>query len=271
MNRRKAKSPVRRYHDRVAPRYDASYEDAFWQWHDTLTWDYIKPHLPRNQAAPVLDLGCGTGKWAMRLLAAGYPVTLVDISGAMVEHARKKTEAARLGRRAEFRQADLADLAELPDATFALAVAMGEPLGCADAPPRALSQIRRKLQPGGTLIATLDNRLAALDHYLERGDLAELRRFLRSGRTHWLTEDPTEQFDIWTCTPGQAATLFTKAGFEVLEICGKTVLPMRQYRHLLDDPARRRILSGLERKLARDPAAVGRATHLQIAARRPTD
>jgi ubiquinone/menaquinone biosynthesis C-methylase UbiE len=269
MSRRKAKSPVRRYHDRVARRYDASYDDAYWQWHDALTWDYVKPHLPRNQADPLLDLGCGTGKWGMRLLAAGFPVTLVDVSGAMIEQARKKIEAARLERRASFCQADLHDLAELPDAAFALAVAMGEPLGCAGSPPRALSQIRRKLRPGGTLIATLDNRLAALDYYLERGDLGDLTRFLQTGRTHWLTDNPAEQFEIWTATPAQAAALFTKAGLEIVEIRGKTVLPMRLYRHLLDDPPARRTLAAVERKLARDPAGVGRAAHLQITARRP--
>jgi len=271
MSRRSAKSPVRRYHDRVAGRYDASYEDAYWKWHDALTWDSIKPFLPREQASPVLDLGCGTGKWAMRLLASGYPVTCVDVSGAMVEQARRKIEAARLDKRAAYFQTDLCDLSAVPDGAFGLALALGEPLGCVEAPATALKQIRAKLRPGGVLIATLDNRLAAIDYYLERGDLSELTAFLRSGRTHWLTRDPGEQFEIWTFTPGQAARLFTRAGFEIVERIGKTVLPMRYYRSMLEDPATRRTLSSLERRLRREPTAVGRAPHIQIAARRPVE
>ena len=89
---RRNRPPVQRYHDRVARRYDASYDDAYWQFHDALTWAYLKPHLPADQAAPVLDLGCGTGKWALRLIKSGYRVACVDISGAMVAQANMKAQ-----------------------------------------------------------------------------------------------------------------------------------------------------------------------------------
>ncbi len=91
---RRNKPAVQKYHDRVAGRYDASYEDAFWQLHDALTWDYLRPFLPADLSAPMLDLGCGTGKWALNLLRSGYRVACVDISGAMVAQAREKIEAA---------------------------------------------------------------------------------------------------------------------------------------------------------------------------------
>jgi SAM-dependent methyltransferase len=268
MGHRRSKPPVRRYHDRVARRYDASYEDAFWQWHDALTWASLKPFLPSTHAAPALDLGCGTGKWALRLLDSGYAVTCVDVSGAMVEQARRKIHAAGRAGRAAFLQADLCDLSELPDATFDLALALGDPIGCTQSPARALKQIRRKLRPAGILVATLDNRLAALDHYLRQGDVSALDTFLRTGRTHWLTANPDEQFPIWTYTPAQAVKLFEKCGLEVLDVMGKTVLPMRHHRELLTDAGTRRVLTRLETRLSREPGAVGRAAHVQIAARR---
>jgi len=268
MSRRRSKPPVQRYHDRVARRYDASYEDAFWQWHDALTWEALRPFLPSTHAAATLDLGCGTGKWALRLLHSGYTVTCVDVSGPMLEQARRKIEAVGRTGRAAFLQADLCDLAELPDESFDLAVALGDPIGCTQSPLRALKQIRRKLRPAGVLVATLDNRLAALDHYLEQRDVSALDTFLRTGRTHWLTADPDERFPIWTYTPAQAVGLFAKSGFEVVDMMGKTVLPMRYHRDLLTDVRARRVLTRLEMRLSREPAAVGRAPHIQIAARR---
>jgi ubiquinone/menaquinone biosynthesis C-methylase UbiE len=259
--------PVQRYHDRVAGRYDASYEDAYWQWHDALTWDHLKAHLPKDVSLPVLDLGCGTSKWALKLAKSGFAVTCVDISAAMLQRAGRKVEQAELTKRVEFVQADLCDLSALPAESFSLAVAFGEPIGCSSSPPKALKEIRRRLIPGGTLAATFDNRWAAIDYYLDRGSAEELQEFLVTGQTHWLTRDVEERFPIQTYSPSQVVKLLERARFKVLDLIGKTVLPLRRYRHLLEDSEGRRLLTKLEKRLWRDPAAIGRAGHLQIIAR----
>jgi len=258
---------VQRYHDRVAPRYDGSYDDDFWQWHDALTWDYLKPHLPRDASSHVLDLGCGTGKWGAKLAKSGYAVTSVDISIRMVDQARRKIEPLDPQARCRFVQADLCDLSELPKRAFALAVAFGEPIGCASSPKTAMKQIRRRLEPGGVLVATFDNRFAAIDFYLQQGDNHTLSGFLRDGKTHWLTKDHEERFTIHTFTAGDLQTLAETSGFEVIEVIGKTVLPMRHYRHLLETPQTRRSWAAVEKKLARNMFAAGRAAHLQAAFR----
>ena len=261
------RSAVQRYHDRVAPRYDESYEDAYWKWHDTLTWDYLKAFLPREAHARVLDLGCGTGKWATKLIQSGFHVVCVDISPQMLEQARRKIEGIGKLDRAEFVHADLCDLGELQNHSAAMAIALGDPIGCAASAALALKQIRSKLAPRGVLVATFDNRLAAIEYYLERGDVAEFERFLRDGRTHWLTKAEQEQFEITTFDPTRLRALLEQAGFECLEMVGKTVLPMRHFRHLLEEPAASRQWMRIEKSLCRDPAAMGRASHLQVAAR----
>jgi len=264
----KPKRPaVQRYHDRVAPRYDSSYDDDYWQWHDALTWDYLKPYLPRDANSHVLDLGCGTGKWGARLAKSGYAVTSVDISIRMVDQARKKIEPLDPHGKCRYVQADLCDLSALPEAAFALAVAIGDPIGCADSPKKAMKQIRKRLVDGGLLVATLDNQLAALDFYLQQGDADTLGRFLRDGRTHWLTKDQDERFTIHTFTPGDLRALAAGSGFEVVEMVGKTVLPMRHHRHLLETPQAKRTWARVEKKLARDPDALSRAGHLQAVLR----
>lgn len=259
---------VERYYDRVAAKYDDSYDDAYWQWHDALTWDYIKPHLPTEHGATVLDLGCGTGKWAAKLSKSGYAVTCVDISAKMIDRARRKL-AELNDRRAGFVQADLCELSALPSEGFALAVAMGDPIGCSASPPKALKEIHRVLRPNGVLIATFDNRLNALDFYMQSGDPKKLREFLRTGQTHWLTRDTDERFEIFTYTPAQVSKLVAAAGFEVMDMVGKTVLPMRDHRDtLLRESVDGRVWAQIEKSLCRDAAAMGRASHLQVVAKR---
>lgn len=261
------KTAVQRYHDRVASRYDQSYDDAYWQWHDALTWDHLKHYLPADTNAPVLDLGCGTGKWSAKLIKSGYNVTCVDISHSMLERTRRRIERMGSLDRAHIHQADLMDLAELPKSEFALALALGDPIGCTEKPGRALKEIRRRLLPDGVLVATFDNRLAAIEFHLQSSDAKTLAEFLRHGRTHWLTKDPEERFPIYTYTPSQLVALLERAGFDVLDMIGKTVLPLRHYRAHLTEPTQRRAMARIERSLCRDSAAMGRASHLQIVAR----
>ncbi len=261
------RSSVQKYHDRVAARYDHSYDDPYWKWHDALTWDYLKPFLPRDATAKCVDLGCGTGKWAARLIKSGYDVTCVDISPKMLDQARAKAERSAGSARVAFVQADLADLTVIPAKRFAFAVALGDSIGCTDSAAVTMKQIRRILTPDGILVATFDNRLAAIDHYAELGDPRKLKQFLRDGRTHWLTKDADERFPILTFSPSDVHKLVESTGFEMLDMVGKTVLPMRRNRSVLEASQARRVWAGIERTLCRDEAAMGRASHLQIACR----
>src|SRR3954454_17356063 len=149
----------RRYHDRVARQYDSIYDDPYWEFHDQLTWRMIKPHLPRDLSAACCDLGCGTGKWGLKLLKSGFATTFVDHAAAMVEQARQKAE--ELGpkaKRATFVVADIVDLAPLPSQSFALTLAMGDPLSICSDPQRAANEMFRITGSGGVVIATADNK-----------------------------------------------------------------------------------------------------------------
>ena len=261
-----------RYHNRVAKKYDAIYgDDAYWRFHDEVTWQLVKPHLPTDANARCLDLGCGTGKWGLKLQKSGYAVTFVDHSPAMVGEVRGKLDA--LGERAaacEGVVADIVDMPDVPSTAFALTLAMGDPLSICTDPIKAAAEMHRCCAPGGVVVATADNRLAAADAYLARGDVTGLELLLKTGRTRWVTDQENEQFELHTFTPAGLAKLFERVGFTVLQVGGKTVLPIREHRQWLGDLDSQtfRRLVRLELELQKDPLHAGRAGHLQVVARK---
>jgi ubiquinone/menaquinone biosynthesis C-methylase UbiE len=259
---------VQKYHDRVAGRYDAIYDDAYWRWHDLVTWEHIKRFLPRDLGVPVADLGCGTGKWGFKLLKSGFRVTFVDISIKMLEQARRKVEESGSSAKAEFLQADLSDPSPLPQERFGLMLGMGDPLSCVPSLQASLAGIARSLMPGGVVVATVDHMPAAIDYFIEQADVEGLTEFLRTGRTHWLTKQEQERFQTTQYTVDEVAGAVRKAGLELVEVIGKTVLPMRDHRGLLDDSEMARRLAEIERKLHHDTSMLGRCSHLQFVARR---
>ena len=80
--------------------------------------------LAARTGGPILELGCGTGRVAVPLAAAGHEVTAVDIDPAMLERARRRAAAAgaAIGGRIEFVEADMLGM-DLPSAgSFRLAI-----------------------------------------------------------------------------------------------------------------------------------------------------
>jgi len=91
----------------------------------------------------VLEVGCGPGEAAERIAASGADVEALDSSERMVELARARGVAARVG-----------DVQELPfaDASFDAALAAWMLYHVPDV-ERAISELARVLRPGGRLVA----------------------------------------------------------------------------------------------------------------------
>ncbi len=263
-----SKDPSRKYHDRVARQYDAIYDDPYWHFHDELTWRLIKPHLPRDLTAKCCDLGCGTGKWGLKLLKSGFATTFLDHSAAMIEQVREKLESNPRAKKATLVVGDIVAMPDLPDSAFALTVAMGDPLSICTHPAKAAAEMYRTTAPGGIVIATADNKLAALDHYVERGNLDALEEFITTSKTQWLTADERERFDLTTFTPAGLSKLFERVGFEVMSVSGKTIIPVRQNKILFEKPEAMERLLKLELELMKDQSSAGKAGHLQIVAKK---
>ena len=115
-----------------------------------------------DQAATVLDLGCGTGV-AARAIAArpGFAGTVIgiDLSPHLITTAQQLVAAEGVGHRVRFRVGDTRSL-DLPDGAFDAVVAHTL-ISHVDDPQTVLTEARRVVKPGG-LLGIFDGDYASL-------------------------------------------------------------------------------------------------------------
>jgi ubiquinone/menaquinone biosynthesis C-methylase UbiE len=169
-------------YDRVAADYDRRYRDG----EPAGLAAFVRACVAEAHDRPVLEVGCGTGRWLVEADGAAARPIGVDPSVAMLERARRRVPSAHLIRaRAE-----------------ALPLAAG---GCGavlcvyvvhhlDDPLRAVAEATRVLAPGGTLsilaLAPHDgsDRWYVYDHFDGTRE-ADLERYpTTAGIAGWMTK-----------------------------------------------------------------------------------
>ncbi len=106
----------------------------------------------------ILDVGCGTGGWLIEVARAFPSMTLlvgVDVSKLMVEYARGRAEAEKLGERVEFQTMDALRMLEFPKNSFDLVNHRSAQsyLRTWDW-PKLLQEYQRVVRPGGVVRVT---------------------------------------------------------------------------------------------------------------------
>jgi SAM-dependent methyltransferase len=151
-------------------------------WHDVECGCYTSDlelwlELARDRGGPVLDVGCGTGRVALELAAAGYEVVGVDADPALVAVLNERAAAQRLPARAVAADARSFTVAPRPtlDArdgrppgsrAFPLAILamqVAQLLGGPSGRARMLSTVGRALAPGGLLALALADPFDAVE------------------------------------------------------------------------------------------------------------
>jgi ubiquinone/menaquinone biosynthesis C-methylase UbiE len=103
---------------RLAHYYDLEYGDYS---DDLPFYAQYAVALDPVRSAPVLELGCGTGRVALALASAGFRVVGLDLSDGMLEVGRQKAEARGLAERIALVKGDMRDLVGLPPGQYGLA------------------------------------------------------------------------------------------------------------------------------------------------------
>lgn len=114
-------------------------------------------------AARVLDVGGGTGQYAVALAAAGHAVTLIDLSPRLLERARAHAQDRKI-QLAAVHEGNAVDLSRFDTASFDAVLLMGPLYHLPHESDRlqALREAHRVLTHGGSLIASFLTRYAPL-------------------------------------------------------------------------------------------------------------
>ena len=252
-------------YDSLAPQYDEHFAVPHRRAYDDLAWEICSAALPPPPAT-VVDVGCGVGRWAERLLDAGYAVTGIEPSPGMLDRAVRRLGDRPLHRFTLVRQR-VEDVVLTPQSADAV-LAMGS-LQYTEDPAREVDRLARALRPGGVLMVLVD------------GLQALVLELVAAGRTEEALDRATSRRGVWT-VGGLAADLhlldaatlrraFLEAGLVVDRVAG---LLVGATAHGRTDLCRRLETDyegtlEAERALAAVPALADAGKQLLVVGRRP--
>ncbi len=223
-----------------------------------VVWEALLPVLG-EEPRDVVDIGGGTGGFAVRVAELGHRVSVVDPSPdalASLDRRARERGVAVTGQ-----QGDLSTLLDLVGPDSADVVLCHGVLEVVDDPGAALASIRRVLRPGGALSLLVAQRHAAVVARAMAGHF---------GQALALLDDPTAAGRSGRrFTREELDTLLVGAGFEPVSVHGIRVFADLVPGSLLDlEPGATAALVELERAVAERPEYLPLATQVHLIAQR---
>lgn len=175
----------------------------------TVVWNGLRDALEVLGATgglQVVDIGGGTGGFAVRVAELGHRVTVVDPSPDALAILGRRAEESAVADRVRAVQGDLDTLPDLVPAGSADAVLCHGVLEIVDDPARALAAIGTALRPGGVLSLLVNQRHAAVVARAMAGHFGQARDLLDAAPGS--APDHPRRFTV-----DELATLLDRAGF----------------------------------------------------------
>ena len=174
----------------------------------------IERFLPKGRSLNILDVGTGTGFFAILLAEKGHRVEGIDLTPAMLEEARTLAKQRNLD--ITFREMDAQNLA-YPDGTFDVVISRNLTWTLPD-PERAYASWFRVLKPGGVLL-NFDAEYAAhvRSHSTQNRKVALDSPYGHVGMTDALQQENdaiTLSMDIGQARPEWDGEVLTRVGFQ---------------------------------------------------------
>ena len=174
----------------------------------------IERFLPEGRSLDILDVGTGTGFFAILLAEKGHRVEGIDLTPAMLEEARRLAKQRNLD--ITFREMDAQNLA-YPDGTFDVVISRNLTWTLPD-PERAYASWFRVLKPGGVLL-NFDAEYAAhvRSHSVQNRKVAPDSPYGHVGMTDALQQENdaiTLSMDIGQARPEWDGKVLTRIGFQ---------------------------------------------------------
>jgi S-adenosylmethionine-dependent methyltransferase len=236
----------------------------------TVVWEILRRALAELAASvdevQVLDIGGGTGGFAVPLAELGYPVTLVDPSPDALAALERRAAETGMADRVRGVQGDASTVVELLGADSVDAVVCHSVLEVLDDPADALAAIAAVLRPGGIASILAANRVAAVVARVAAGRLVEARQLLADPQG---TTGPADRLKRRFAL-AELEALIAESGLRPRSSHGVRVFADIAPAALLDiDPRAIDELIALEHAAAADPAYAAIATALHVLADQP--
>lgn len=227
-----------------------------------VVWEAVQevlaaPGAHAGDGARIVDVGGGTGGFAVRLAGQGHHVTVVDPSPDALAALGRRADEAGVSARVVGVQGDLSDVSRHVEAAD-LVLCHGV-LGVVEDPAAAIGALAGVLRPGGALSLVVGQRHAAVLRRAMAGHLAEARALL----------DNTEVEGERRFTVEEGGRLLAAAGFTGIRSQGVRVFADLVPSQLLDlEPGALEALVALERDVAGRPEYHALAAQLHFLATR---
>jgi 2-polyprenyl-3-methyl-5-hydroxy-6-metoxy-1,4-benzoquinol methylase len=187
-----------------------------------VVWRVLRRELDRagDRALRVVDVGGGTGGFAVPLARVGHTVTVVDASPDALAALTRRAAEAGVAARVRAVQGDADSLGELVEPGEADLVLCHSVLEVVDAPSDVATALATTLRPGGAASVLVANRAAAVLARAMTGqlDMAAAALADPEGRTGD-RDTLRRRYDVESAT-----ALLAKAGFTIDEVHGVRVV-----------------------------------------------
>lgn len=224
-----------------------------------VVWDALRPVLDRT-IGDVLDIGGGTGGFAVRVAELGHRVQVVDPSPDALAALDRRARESGVADRVTGQQGELSSLLDVTGPASVDIVLCHGVLEVVDDSAAALATIAEVLRPGGVLSLLVAQRHAAVVARAMAGHFQQAKAMLESSSTG----RSGRRF-----THDEITTLLSGAGFELSSVHGVRVFADLVPGSLLDlEPGATQALLELEQAVAERPEYLPLATQLHVIARR---
>lgn len=202
--------PSQALYSALAPAYREHFEVPHRRAYDVLAWERVQRMLPGH--GPVIDAGCGVGRWVTRLLGLGYEVIGIEQAPGMIDQVR------RAGYGPGFRLIeDSMETTDLPAASAGMVLALGSLQYTAD-PAATLRRLAGWVRPGGTVVVLVDSLVALVIELLRDGRAAEAVERLRTRMGCWTVAGHGAEMHL--LDTGRLRQAFEGAGLRDVEVTG---------------------------------------------------
>ena len=239
------------------------------------TWEILERVLPPPPAR-LLDVGGGTGVYALPLAGRGYNVHLIDPVPLHVARAQAHSKASDT----PLACADIGEARHLnyPDETFDAVLLLGPLYHLIERSDRlaALAEARRVLVPGGRLVSAYISRFASACDGIQEGALrdATFAAIVAGDLTDGIHRNPTNRPEWFTTAylhhPEEIRPEIEEAGFQfdsLIAVEGPGWMNQELDIWLDDAAARERLLHVL-RRVETEATLMGSSAHILAVAHR---